>query len=203
MSEGLTALVVLGLLLFGIGASLAALASAVWLVVIAFQTHVGWGIAVWFCYPFGAFAFVIQHWKRARWAGIVHFLTRSWRSWRSARRSCSTRHRRKTARPRSAPARLPEHQRHPTCLEEEPDEDARPAGRSRRCRPAGRCPRPRRDVHRLRREHRRRARPDRRGAGADAVRLRAGRRLRPGDAGGRAHGALPHRDRGRRTAHPG
>jgi len=74
MSEGLTALFVLGLLLIGIGASLAALASAVWLVVIAFQTHVGWGIAVWFCYPFGAFAFVIQHWRKARWAGIVHFL---------------------------------------------------------------------------------------------------------------------------------
>ena len=75
MSEGLTGLFVLGLLLVGIGASLAAMASVVWLVVIAFQTHVGCGIGVWFCYPFGAFAFVIQHWKRARWAGIVHFLT--------------------------------------------------------------------------------------------------------------------------------
>jgi hypothetical protein len=78
MSEGgnaLTGLIVLGLLLVGIVASLAAFASAIWLVVIAFQTHVGWGIGVWFCYPFGAFAFVVQHWKRARWAGIVHFLT--------------------------------------------------------------------------------------------------------------------------------
>ena len=78
MSEGdnpLTALFVLGVLLVGIGASLAAMASAVWLVVIAFQTHVGWGIAAWFCYPFGAFAFVVQHWNRARWAGIVHFLS--------------------------------------------------------------------------------------------------------------------------------
>ena len=74
MSEGLTSLFVLGLLLVGLGASLAALASAVWLVVIAFQTHAGWGVAVWFCYPFGAFVFVIQHWKRARWAGIVHFV---------------------------------------------------------------------------------------------------------------------------------
>jgi hypothetical protein len=69
-----TALVVLGLLLFGIFTSLVALASAVWLVVVAFQTSVGWGIGVWFCYPFGAFAFAVQHWKRARWAAIVHFL---------------------------------------------------------------------------------------------------------------------------------
>ncbi|MET0554095.1 MAG: hypothetical protein ABW221_13720 [Vicinamibacteria bacterium] len=73
MSDGLTALFVLGLLLVGLAASLAALASAVWLIVIAFQTHVGWGLGAWLCYPFGAFAFVVQHWKRARWAGIVHF----------------------------------------------------------------------------------------------------------------------------------
>jgi len=69
-----TALVVLGLLLFGLVAGLAAVASAVWLIVLAFQTSVGWGLGVWFCYPFGAFAFAVQHWRKARWAAIVHFL---------------------------------------------------------------------------------------------------------------------------------
>lgn len=74
MSDAM-ALLELGLLLVGLVASLAALASAVWLVVLAFQTHVGWGLGVWFCYPFGAFAFAVQHWRRARWAALVHFGT--------------------------------------------------------------------------------------------------------------------------------
>lgn len=74
MSEA-KALFELGLLLAGLVASLVAMASAIWLVVIAFQTHIGWGIGVWFCYPFGAMAFAVQNWRKARWAALVHFVS--------------------------------------------------------------------------------------------------------------------------------
>jgi hypothetical protein len=74
MNDEWTALLEHGLVRFAIGTALTAMASAVWLVVIAFRTNVIWGVGVWFGYPYGAFAFCVQHWKRARCAGIVHFL---------------------------------------------------------------------------------------------------------------------------------
>lgn len=74
LSTGM-ALFELFLLLVGLVAGLAALASGVWLMVVAFQTHVGWGLGIFFCYPFGAIAFVAGHWKTARLAALVHVLT--------------------------------------------------------------------------------------------------------------------------------
>jgi hypothetical protein len=38
---------------------------AIWLLVIAFRTHVGWGLAFMFI-PFAGIAFVVMHWSKAR-----------------------------------------------------------------------------------------------------------------------------------------
>ena len=61
MNDAWTALLEHGLVRFATGTALTAMASAVWLVVIAFRTNVIWGMGVWFGYPYGAFAFCVHH----------------------------------------------------------------------------------------------------------------------------------------------
>ncbi|PWT99924.1 MAG: hypothetical protein C5B53_04745 [Candidatus Melainabacteria bacterium] len=50
---------------FGLAALVTCLVGAIWLLVIAFRTHVGWGLAFLFI-PFAAIAFVVTHWSTAR-----------------------------------------------------------------------------------------------------------------------------------------
>lgn len=54
---------------------MAFIGSTLRLFVIAWRTHVGWGLAIAFGYPFGAFVFAVQHWKAARWVAVVNFVS--------------------------------------------------------------------------------------------------------------------------------
>lgn len=49
-----------------------ALASFIWLVVIAFKEHVGWGLAVFFLSPIASLIFAIMHWAKAKTAFLVN-----------------------------------------------------------------------------------------------------------------------------------
>jgi hypothetical protein len=53
-----------GTILYAIG-SLVALAGAIWILVIAFQKNVGWGIAC-LCVPFVLFVFVAMNWAETK-----------------------------------------------------------------------------------------------------------------------------------------
>ena len=46
-------------------------ASWIWMVVLAFQTHPGWGAAVLLAYPWGSVAFAFANWERARWPALL------------------------------------------------------------------------------------------------------------------------------------
>jgi len=62
------------LLLFALVGAFAILclaASWIWMAVVAFQTHPGWGAAVMLAYPWGSFAFAFANWERARWPALL------------------------------------------------------------------------------------------------------------------------------------
>ena len=62
------------LLLFAAGVSFVVLslaASWIWMAVVAFQTHPGWGAAVFLAYPWGSFAFAFANWERAKWPALL------------------------------------------------------------------------------------------------------------------------------------
>jgi hypothetical protein len=42
-----------------------------WMMVVAFQTHPGWGAAVLLAWPWGSFAFAVGNWQRARWPALM------------------------------------------------------------------------------------------------------------------------------------
>jgi len=46
-------------------------ASWIWMMVLAFQTHPGWGAAVLLAYPLGGLAFAFANWERARWPALL------------------------------------------------------------------------------------------------------------------------------------
>jgi hypothetical protein len=46
-------------------------ASWIWMLVVAFQTHPGWGTAVLLAYPWGSFAFAFANWERAKWPALL------------------------------------------------------------------------------------------------------------------------------------
>jgi hypothetical protein len=46
-------------------------ASWIWLMVVAFQTHPGWGFAVLLAYPWGGIVFAFANWQRARWPALM------------------------------------------------------------------------------------------------------------------------------------
>ena len=50
---------------------LSLVASWIWMVVLAFQTHPGWGAAVLLAYPWGSVAFAFANWERARWPALL------------------------------------------------------------------------------------------------------------------------------------
>jgi hypothetical protein len=52
--------------------SLLALASFVWLVIVAFKQHVGWGLAVFFLSPIASLVFAIMHWAKAKVPFLVN-----------------------------------------------------------------------------------------------------------------------------------
>ena len=43
----------------------------IWMVVVATQTHPGWGAAVFLAYPWGSIAFAFANWERARWPALL------------------------------------------------------------------------------------------------------------------------------------
>jgi hypothetical protein len=42
-----------------------------WMMVVGFQTHPGWGFAVLLAYPWGSIAFAFTNWQRARWPAVL------------------------------------------------------------------------------------------------------------------------------------
>ncbi|MCC6979986.1 MAG: hypothetical protein IT343_16830 [Candidatus Melainabacteria bacterium] len=50
---------------------LANVACGIWMIVIAFQKHIGWGLAVIFL-PFGLWIYAISDWKRANKPFLIH-----------------------------------------------------------------------------------------------------------------------------------
>ena len=62
------------LLLFALVGAFAILclaASWIWMAVVAFQTHPGWGFAVLLAYPWGSFVFAFTNWRRAKWPALM------------------------------------------------------------------------------------------------------------------------------------
>ena len=59
------------LMLLGWAAGLVCLVSYIWLTVIAFKKHVGWGLAVFFI-PFAFVVFAVKHWTEAKVPLLVH-----------------------------------------------------------------------------------------------------------------------------------
>ena len=59
---------VVGALVFllALAAILTLLGSWIWIVVVAFKTHPGWGVATLFCYPWSALVFAVMNWDRAK-----------------------------------------------------------------------------------------------------------------------------------------
>ncbi len=54
----------IGTILYGVGI-LAALVGGIWLLVVAFQESIGWGVGCLLCGPV-AIVFAIQHWEKAK-----------------------------------------------------------------------------------------------------------------------------------------
>jgi len=50
---------------------LSLVASWIWMLVVAFQTHPGWGFAVLLAHPWGSFFFACANWQRARWPALL------------------------------------------------------------------------------------------------------------------------------------
>jgi hypothetical protein len=46
-------------------------ASWIWMMVVAFQTHPGWGFAVLLAYPWGGLVFAVANWQRARGPALM------------------------------------------------------------------------------------------------------------------------------------
>jgi hypothetical protein len=50
---------------------LSMLVSWIWLMVVAFKTHPGWGFAVLLAHPWGGLVFAISNWQRAKWPALL------------------------------------------------------------------------------------------------------------------------------------
>ena len=51
---------------------LSMLMSWIWMTVVAFKTHPGWGFAVLLAHPWGTLAFAIANWQRAKWPALLN-----------------------------------------------------------------------------------------------------------------------------------
>jgi len=63
--------VLLVLASFAFIAILCLAAGWLWMMLVAFQTHPGWGFAVLLAYPWGSLAFAVGNWQRARWPALL------------------------------------------------------------------------------------------------------------------------------------
>jgi hypothetical protein len=61
------------LLLAAVGAFaiLCLAAGWIWMIVVALQTHPGWGAAVLLAYPWGSVAYAFANWQRAKWPALL------------------------------------------------------------------------------------------------------------------------------------